>query len=457
VIRPGHRALAGIAIFTLAVLGVAAAGWDPIQQLTSGSNDASLPSRGSSCAVQGDFVHLAYAGIIGATDVVLYMRSTDRGSTWQSPVFLDSATFGSRFGLYADGAGVLHFFNCRKYTSNVCYRRSTDNGESWTPAVVLANYYEQPAYVADNDSCVYMADNFATETSLRLWRTTNSGSNWEGPNVVTSGGTYVAICLACDDQSRVHLAWQQTVSEVRQLFHARSTDNGQSWGTPNQLSSGAANNALIGIYSDRGDNLVLVYSREGTDEDFRVSTDAGTSWGAAKMFPWAGYTIDDCVADQYGGFHAVHLVDGSRVMYFRGSARAAAWSDTVELTGFPPGSVRQNPKIIIDDAHNLHAFWVGRETGKKQVYYRRGSGVGGVEEPARPGAASGTVLCPNPARRSVRLLAAGPASVYDPSGKLVWVLLPGQNDITGLTPGVYLLKTQASAGQAILARLVRTR
>ncbi|MEO0081489.1 MAG: exo-alpha-sialidase [candidate division WOR-3 bacterium] len=434
-----------LVLFALGLLRVATAGWDPIQQLTSGPDNASLPTKGRSCATQGNYVHLAYAGKLSATDVVLYMRSTDQGSTWQAPVFLDSATFGNRFGLYADGAGVLHFFNCRKYTTNIYYRRSTNNGETWEPAVVLTSPYQEPAYAADDEARAYVLDVNSSGDRVQLWRTTNSGQNWEGPIVVCQGAKYDAVRVTADHQGRVHAIWRCGTT-VGQVWYARSTDNGLSWSTPYQTTSYDSGATTKGVYSDRSQAIVITFSCNRED-DYVVSSNGGLSWGTPRALPWPGLGIEDCWADEYNGLHALGLMSSSRVMYFRGNEAASGWGDTVELTGFPSGAVRQNPMVVIDDDHNVHAFWIGRESGTKQVYYRRGLGVGGAAEPISPQPGRGPRLLPNPARTVVFLPGHDPVQLFNHLGQKVAELHPGTNNISSLPNGLFFA-TSAGSGAA---------
>jgi len=331
----------------------------------------------------------------------------------------------------------VHFVNCRKYTTNMYYRRSTDNGSTWSTPQLLKTPYSDPYIAAGAGAQAFVLDVSASGDRLELMRTTNSGATWSGPTELFSGDAKSDARIVAAAAGWTYATWRQNVSAAPQVFSARSTDDGVSWSSPFQVTDYDSGAASLSSCADRHSGAVIAYSCNRAD-DYVYSSDGGVTWSTPRALPWTGYALNAVLSDEYDGLHALSIVDQNRVMHFRSAVGAVGWSDTTEVSGFSPGAIRQDPMLAIDDYLNLHAFWVGRESGKKQVYYRRGLGVGGIDDAGRF-TRPGTLVYPCPATAGVFLRAHAPGRLITSSGRQSGLLHPGWNDLSDLPRGVYFV------------------
>jgi hypothetical protein len=139
-------------------------------------------------AVQGDTIHIAAqtestAGYLfqGYNCVTVYIRSTDGGATWSTPVLMPGMLHKDRVNVTADKIkfveknGVL-ILVCGGLASDVFYLQSNDRGDSWTRHLV----FDFPG-----------ADDFSSDSTLL-------------PQCYVNDETFSA---AIDDNGMVHVAF----------------------------------------------------------------------------------------------------------------------------------------------------------------------------------------------------------------------------------------------------------
>jgi hypothetical protein len=124
--------------------------WGEDKQLTNSLGDAYYPS----IAVSGSFVHVAWYDTRDGNDEIYYIRSTDRGITWEADTRLTNATGWSEFSSVALSDSVVHVVWCDNRDGNpeIYYKRNptgnpivgTENNEK-TKATLQFSIYPNPA------------------------------------------------------------------------------------------------------------------------------------------------------------------------------------------------------------------------------------------------------------------------------------------------------------------------
>ncbi len=195
---------------------------------------------------------------------ILVARSTDNGVTWTAPEFLNSNPGGAgspddqlpQIATDGDGNWVT-IWTSRGFSGadrDILVARSTDNGATWTPVAAL---------------------------------NTNAGSDTgddDDPNIATDGaGHWVAVW-----ESQENLGG--SIGTDRDIFVARSEDNGATWTPPAALNTNAAadttaTDEVPHVATDGQGNWVAVWDAEkfqGNDSDILMarSTDNGETWTA---------------------------------------------------------------------------------------------------------------------------------------------------------------------------------
>lgn len=423
--------------------------WQPVQQLTSAPDNCNLPAFGRGLAVRENFIHIAYTTRTQDRWRVFYLRSTDRGETWADPVMLEDALEGFAFSIAADGEDNVHLVT-RRPGGRLSYRRSTDNGANWAPARELGGA-DNPQLLTDGGSYVYIIDpgGGGLDAALYIRRSTDGGANWLAPAFVASSGGFGGLCAAAAPDGRVHVAWGEGPSGESHIFHVRSTNRGASWSQVQRVTS-SPRAMPKGIWAGAGGDLLLAFTRYQGPQNYRYSNNAGVSWSEELTLP---VLLEACATDTLDGIHALGVVDTDRVAYLRSASRGARWTGLLNISGLEPGT-RSRVQLETDEGTNLFAVWNSRQTGRVQVYLRRGAGLAGVSGPGPDQPVRAGRLFPNPAAGIVHLSGAEQARLYNRAGREVGQLRGGANDIGELSPGVYFVRFGPEPGRML--KLIKT-
>jgi uncharacterized repeat protein (TIGR01451 family) len=223
---------------------------------------------------------VTYTGVLGNNDL-MYVRALDvNGTTWGSPVTIDTQLGGSIPSL-----AVINGNPAITYTlgasGTLSYVRATDvNGTSWgTPVIVDAGGFNMPSLITVNGN---PAISYGDSTNSKFARALDvNGTTWGTPVDVVglfSGIPNSWYSLQVVNGNPAMLVYEDT----GEATFVRATDaNGTTWGTSlivtpplgtqnPSLRMVNGNPAILYVDATTGDSILM----------FRRATDAnGTAWG----------------------------------------------------------------------------------------------------------------------------------------------------------------------------------
>lgn len=295
-----------------------------------------LPSWGrvaaASCAVMGLLMPVAVA--LGQFGVPITLPAplnsnagTDSGEDFNVQIATDGkgnwvAVWNSRENIDVNGqpAGNDH---------DIFVARSTNNGATWTAPIALntnagtdSGADADPQVATDGlgnwvvvwdsteDLGIRGGQTAGTDRDIVVARSTDNGATWTAPlvlnnNAGTDSGDDRRAQISTDAQGNWAVVWQSnenldlgggaSAGTDRDIFVARSTDNGANWSGPAALNTNAGsdsgNDSVPQLTNDRRGNWVAVWesgenldlgggATAGTDTDVFVarSTDNGATW-----------------------------------------------------------------------------------------------------------------------------------------------------------------------------------
>src|SRR5215467_2513540 len=223
-------------------------------------------------------------GKSSANDVILVSRSTDAGRTFSAPVAASGTGSGPRAVIGADPFvapdGTLHVAWHDITGNQIAEASSADGGQSFGPTHTIAptqvpfdlaipaqdvrGALVYPACGADDSFgphrgtlyCSWMDETASNGTDVFLSRSADGGVSWSPPLRVNDDPAGVANdqfnqWLAVDpSDGSVNLSWNDTRNDPAHLstdiFYARSTDGGLSFGTNVQVTTAPTNETCCG-------------------------------------------------------------------------------------------------------------------------------------------------------------------------------------------------------------------
>ena len=301
---------------------------------------------------------------------VLLARSTDGGTTFATPVRVNSKAGGvwsfptSRPRIALSSRGTVHVF----FTGNgispangkpvlaPMYARSTDGGQSFSPSRLLAP-------IPTGDLSSFMHGGFAQAQAFGT--------------VVAWGKNVEAFWIDTRDM--------RTANDSGALYAALSTDDGRTFGTDRPIhATGVCPCCQITAVAAPDGSLLLLGSRR-VEQGFRDSTverstDGGKSFGQGVRLGSDRWKIDGCPLKP-----TVLAVDGGNAYAaaFNGAAepggvRFAASADGRSTFGafapLHPEAVVSDAPVLVATGDGIAALWHGKvATGDKRAVFMRRS------------------------------------------------------------------------------------
>lgn len=220
------------------------------------------------------------------------------------------------------------------------------------------------------------------DVRIHLTRSVDGGETWSASALIFDGVPYQEYAIAADADG-VHVLlvdFEEQQQERKRLYHAVSTDGGDTFTTPVQVGE-RENVEGIRVFTGLGRlfvhavNLGSVENGIPFENYLYVSDDAGASWTEKPLLP--GLTVqhpafalrDGVIHMAYGGF----LVTPD-IMYTRSADLGDSWLPPVAASQ-GAGVHSQLPRIAVDD-EAVHVAWEDDRTDDYNVFYTRSTDGG---------------------------------------------------------------------------------
>ena len=265
------------------------------------------------------------------------------------------------------------------YSGTLQYTYSTNGGDSWS----VIDDFDYDYYIYYYDFALDDNSNFhlvwssytsdGTESDYRVFHSysDDNGVTWSAETEVSdsslsTSNTYPKVSFDNDD---VFIAWIGATSSNSVVFFSTSDDSGDSFSTPNQISS-SGDVGTTDITSDSSSNVVVSWSERDSDAGSSVvkarsSSNSGSTFNTEITITGA----DDVTVDSYvhsGNDDASNFFvtwtrtdssDYYDVMVARSANSGTTWNSGVEIDGYDEDSQRVYSTISVD-SNGLLAAWI---------------------------------------------------------------------------------------------------
>ena len=216
-------------------------------------------------------------------------------------------------------------------------------------------------------------DNEQDADISRIFYSSDSGSGWSNPRLISSGADNHEPSIAVDASGHPHAVWRSGTEAVY------SSDTGTGWSAPETVSGGTIGLLpRIAISSD-GRSHVVWQGNDGMMDQVYYSTDSGPGWSSPAALSWGSNKYNpDIAVDVYGRPNVVWqaiAADSSMQAYFT-RKEGSAWSAELQLSS---GTDNSNPRIAVDASGYAQVAWSGNTGSGRQIYCRTASPAGWSE------------------------------------------------------------------------------
>jgi hypothetical protein len=350
---------------------------DPLLSYTSFGNARCV-------AVNGDVVHVVwYSGdTVGVNGWdIFYKRSTDKGTTWSTPVNLSGnglISYNPAIAVSGQDVHVVWYGNGDGNYEEY-YNRSTDGGITWGTKVRLTNAPNSSAHgsIAASGSNVHFVwmDYRNGKCEVFYKNSVDAGVTWSADLLLNNSGGKSYMPAVAVSGSVVHVVWCDSISGNWKVYYKRSADGGLTWGADMTLSS----NALISKYvtlAASGSNVHLVWIDIRVNSlgymYYKRSVDGGINWGAETKV--SKNTFNNMYPSLAVNNSVLHLTfirpvkTNWELFYVSSGNNGTKWGTEVQLTNNVSHS--EVPSIAVSGS-NVHIIYRNTRDGNYEIYYKR--------------------------------------------------------------------------------------
>ncbi|HXG64868.1 MAG TPA: sialidase family protein [Blastocatellia bacterium] len=202
-------------------------------------------------------------------------------------------------------------------------RLSFTDGEAFGPAIAVSNRGKKPIYITYHD-------NETGPTQVYMVRSKKKTKFKKARNITPYEGGAFSPRIALDSTDAVNIVWGDTRNNGRQVVFVRSTDFGETFSEPLNVSRspGLAFDADIAVGADDAINVVWEDTAPGV----------------------------------------------SAIMFARSTDHGQTFSEPVQVS--PASHSATQTRITVDAGGALHIVWIGESEGDSNIFHTRSSDGG---------------------------------------------------------------------------------
>ncbi|HMK32253.1 MAG TPA: hypothetical protein VK431_01375, partial [Nitrosopumilaceae archaeon] len=239
-------------------------------------------------AVSGNDVYVVWQAQATGKYQILFAKSTDGGATFTTPVNISNNLGDSSFPkVLASGNQiyVVWAFSITGKDYDILFSKSTDGGATFTTPVNLSNTVGDTGLpqmiLSGNNIYITWENDGLGNFDIFVAKSTDSGNTFAAPVNVSNDSKSSGAPQIIASGNDVYVVWMDDTPGNYDVFVAKSTDNASTFGKPVNVSNNTSDSGYqqMAIYKN---NLYVAWtdtiSNSNYDVLFSKSTDGGATF-----------------------------------------------------------------------------------------------------------------------------------------------------------------------------------
>src|SRR2546427_6050763 len=336
-------------------------------------------------AVLGNNSFVIWTNNTSGNGEVSFARSTNNGVSYDSAVDIShTANDSTNPKIAASGSNIVAVWQELNANHQIYFAQSGNNGISFNAqqnltSPLIDSTLPQIA-TAGNNFYVIWIESVSGNNVLFFSKSTNSGlsfsipQNLTSPAISISPAPTVAMSTSGTD---VYVVWTKQVSGNNEIFFTRSTDNGNSFSSPNNISNTLAGDSINPQVAASGNNVYVTWQDDnhspGTYQIFTItSSNNGAIFGfSQQLSSTSGISSNPLVSASISNVYIVWQGDpgsGFNEVYFaRSTNSGVSYSAALDLSSDSGDS--GSPSIAISGS-NVDLSWIDSTTGSPEIFFK---------------------------------------------------------------------------------------
>ncbi|MBN1273887.1 MAG: exo-alpha-sialidase [Candidatus Aminicenantes bacterium] len=316
---------------------------------------------------------------------IYFSRSADEGVSWTQAINVSNTSGVSKVpAIVVDSTGKLSiaWHDNSPGEFDIYFSTSTDNGVIWSQVKNISSNSEEsarPRMAVDSTGNLNLVwnDMAPGNNEILFSRSTDGGAAWSTPvNISKTASRSIHPRITVDSAGNLNAAWEDDVTGVYLIHFSRSTDNGQTWSTPVIVYNSTSGNGHAALAVDGEGNIILFfigYANPATIVPFFCrSTDGGQTWSTpVNVSNRQGPSYSNTVAvDSAGNINVAWYEDNPspvEIYYTRSIDNGASWFQPMNISN--NSSASAIPSIAVDGAGNVYIVWQDDLHGRYEIFY----------------------------------------------------------------------------------------
>ena len=242
-------------------------------------------------AVSGNNVYVVWQAQATGKYQILFAKSTDGGDTFSTPVNISNNSGDSSFPkilVSENNIYVVWAFTVTTTDFDILFSKSTDGGATFTTPVNLSNTVRDTGLpqmtVSGNNIYITWENNGSGNFDVFVAKSTDRGNTFSTPVNVSKNSKSSGAPQIVASGNDVYVAWMDNTPGNYDVFVAKSTDNASTFGTPVNVSNNTSDSGYQQIALSEN-NLYVAWTDTISEINYDVLVSKSTDGGATFSTP----------------------------------------------------------------------------------------------------------------------------------------------------------------------------